>query len=229
MLAIRPRAATCGSANTSLRVIHRPEGQLAAEQLRQFRLAEPSRPARDCVVDLAGMAPPPGLAGQPLVRCQIRALHDAGEFAPEGIVDDTDGNPAIRRRKQAEGCEQRMTIARRLGNGSLHVVLIDHALAQAQHCIIHADIDKLAVARLLCVADSGDDGKGHHQAGEHIADAWPGFHRMIAVLSGHADEAAHGLGDDIVGRPVRIGAAAAARIAEATDRGIDEGGVDLGK
>ena len=50
---------------------------------------------------------------------------------------------------------------------------------------------------------------------------------MFAIGPGHAHQPAHGLRDDVIGRPVHIGAFAAARITEAADRGIDEGRIQF--
>ncbi len=57
----------------------------------------------------------------------------------------------------------------------------------------------------------------------------PAAQALAVGRAGHADEATHRLGDDVVGRQVRVRAGAGPRVAEAADGCIDETGIPLSK
>ena len=50
----------------------------------------------------------------------------------------------------------------------------------------------------------------------------PALHDVAVGGAGDRHEPAHGLGDDVVGRPVGVGAGAGAGVTEAADGGVDE-------
>jgi len=68
--------------------------------------------------------------------------------------------------------------------------------------------------------------KGAEQAGDGVRRAAADLGRVVRVGAGHAHPAPHGLGHDVEGRPVHVGALAAAPVAEAADRGVDQARID---
>ena len=101
------------------------------------------------------------------------------------------------------------------------------ALAHRQDGVDHADIDELAAAGLVGAQDGADDADGAHGGGHQVADAGADLHRRVLVGAGDRHDAAERLGHDVVGRPVGVGAAAGAPVAEAADGGVDQLGEAL--
>ncbi len=75
------------------------------------------------------------------------------------------------------------------------------------------------------MAHGSEDAEGEVKTGKDVADTGADLHRGLGIWAGDGDQAAHGLGDDVVGRPGAVGAQAGARVAEAAHGGVDQGGV----
>ncbi len=74
--------------------------------------------------------------------------------------------------------------------------------------------------------------RGHHSkrsqsAGIDVADRGAGFAAGAALRTRDRGQPAHALRNDVVRGPIRVRARAGARISEAANRGIDQGGIDF--
>lgn len=101
-------------------------------------------------------------------------------------------------------------------------VLVDDSLGQGQHAVDHADIDVLPLTGPLAVVEGARDALDGHDGREDVADARPDLRRSTLLGARDAHDAAHDLGDEVEGRPVGVETLAAAGIAEAADRGVDQ-------
>ena len=109
-------------------------------------------------------------------------------------------------------------------------VLKHDAFAQRQHGVGHGDIDELPAAGALRAPAGRCDPEREEHARDDVANARPDLGRRAARdRPGDAHDAAHGLRDGIVGRPLGIGAEPGARIAEAAQGRVHELGVALGE
>src|SRR4051794_6376538 len=79
------------------------------------------------------------------------------------------------------------------------------------------------------MADGGQDAHSQQDGREEVADARPGLDRLAVGGAGDAEEPANRLGDDVEGGPGDVGTFTGAGIAETTNGGVDEAGVDVGK
>ena len=115
-----------------------------------------------------------------------------------------------------------------LGPGNLVGVriLINDPFAERQNGVVHRDVDELPLTGFVGTIHRGHQSERRERSGQGIAHAGSDLRRRT-LRSGDAHHAAHRLRDDVVRRPVHVGALAGARIAETTDRRIDELRVDL--
>src|SRR2546428_5739898 len=106
-------------------------------------------------------------------------------------------------------------------------VEIDVVLAKAENGVVHGHVEELSFAGLRRVESGREDADRGESAGHDVADARSAAKAAAVRRSGHTDEAAHRLGDDIVGGPVGVGAGACAWVAETADGCVDKAGVSL--
>src|SRR5215467_11222846 len=120
-----------------------------------------------------------------------------------------------------------MTIAFRTRHFAPIAILVKHALAHGEHAIDHADVNILARPGALRPPYRRHDAERGHDRRDRIPNpgAYLGGGASIGPGDGH--DAAHGLRDHVIGGPVHIRACPGLRVAEATDRGIDDARVAL--
>ena len=204
------------------RVVHRADGDATGQPCDHLLSAQRARPALDHLGDERPVdGPPIGAAGARIVD-QIGPPHHVAKEPPLPSGRRSDGAVAVDRRVQLERSERRV-----LGPPwRLHLagvgVAVGERLAERHHGIGHGDIDELPVACGPGVVQRTEHTDRAHRRRIEVADARAGRHQLPAGLAGVADEAAHGLGHDVEGRPAGVGALAGAGIAEAADGGVDE-------
>ena len=101
------------------------------------------------------------------------------------------------------------------------VVLGDQVLHDREHALVEGGVDHLAPARPFPVVQGHHDADDGVQGGQAVADGDAGPGRRAVGLAGDIAQAAHGLADESVAGPLRIGAG----LAEARHPGHDQPGV----
>ena len=82
----------------------------------------------------------------------------------------------------------------------------------------HRDVDVLALAGQMPVADRGEDRDRRVHSGHEVGDRDAHLHRLTVRRSGDAHDPAHRLDEGVVGGPRRVGSG----MAEAGHRAVDE-------
>src|SRR5688500_7661865 len=123
--------------------------------------------------------------------------------------------------------ELRVAVAGRLRDRPGIRVPVNRRLTERGNGVVHRHVEELALAGALCVQQCTDDSERGHRARVEIADAGADFEDLALVRTSHADNATHGLRDDIVGGPLGIWAFPGPRVAEAPDSGVDQPRVSL--
>ena len=181
---------------------HRSEWDLSTEHLGDLSLGSRRRPRRDQPFDF--LAAIETIAGERIARIlrQFRLPDRAHEQSPELVVRTPDRNPTVPGRKQSIGTQQRMAVA--LGSRRDPIIgeLEHRPLAGGEHAIDHGDIDELTVSRRARPMQRRQDTERALHRRDEITDAGADFgRRPTRYRRGDCDNAAHRLGDDVVGRP----------------------------
>src|SRR5437867_11326317 len=162
------------------------------------------------------------VARKALVFPELRPADDLTQQAPVLVCRGGDGDLAVFGIEDIEWAEEGMGGPERAGVLAAVGVEIDVVLAEAENGVVHGHVEELALPCLAGVDHGGEDADGGERAGHDVADAWAAAKAAAPERAGHADEAAHRLGDDVVGGPVGVGAGAGARDDETTDRCVDQ-------
>ena len=188
-------------------VVDRRERHLAAEMRQQLLLGALAGEGRDGGDDLVLVGAAVLHGGEPRIGAHLGPADQAAQDRPVRVGMGGDGDVAVLGREHAERAEQGMVVAFRHRHAAGVGMLVHDALAHRQDGVDHADIDELALAGLVGAQDGADDADGAHGGGHQVADAGADLHRRVLVGTGDRHDAAEGLGHDVVGRPVGVGAA----------------------
>ena len=146
--------------------------------------------------------------------------HGRGGVDEVGVIVRAAGRAGIEVGRRQRG----QPVARARGR-DVAVVVPHHADAgQVDDCVLHGDLDPLALARLVALEQGGQDPHGAVHPGSGIADGRTGPQRRRIRGAGHAHRPARGLRDHVEAleagiRPVR---------AEPLDLGVHQPRVDGG-
>lgn len=102
---------------------------------------------------------------------------------------------------------------------------VDHDLGDREHGVGHGDVDVLALPGALGVPQRGEDAERGEQSRNGISHTGSHPDGVRGVGPGDGHQTAHGLRDDVEGRPVPVGAVPARLVAEAANRGVDQAGI----
>ena len=122
------------------------------------------------------------------------------------------------------GAERRDDVGR--GQAVLHAqrVVVQRHVGQGHHGVVHGNVDVLADAIAIAMAQRGQHADHHVQAGGSVAQRAGGAdHRRLVRLALEVVETGHGLDHRREGRPLRIRRLAVR--SEAADGGVDHLGM----
>ena len=160
---------------------------------------------------------------------QVRRVDAGRQDLKEFVLMGGDRHEAVGGREHAERTQERMVVALGPGPQPLHGMLPHHALTHGEYRVNHGHVDKLAHAGASGVMYGGQHAKPQHDARHDVADPRAHLGGGRGIGSGYRHDAAHGLGNDVVCRPVLVGGVACAPIAKATQCAVDQARIDLAK
>ena len=207
--------------------IQRTARHLATQQPRHLVLGPRSSPSGNRGIDHGLVGHPRLEGGGARILKEIVAFHGSAQSLPMLRPRRGDGHATVVSRIDAERRQVRMARPSGTERPAPHAVVHEQRLAEKRHGVIHAHIDKLPYASAPRLMHGSDHAEGHQGAGIQVADAGAG--RIATGLARgrrrtvDVGEATHALGNDVEGRPIRIGALASAPVAEATHCAIDDG------
>ena len=168
------------------------------------------------VGDAAGIAGPLRRGIQP---------DDGAETLELGVIADRQDDPAIAHRYGVIGRDIGVAVAHAFrgfaGGEIIHRLIGQHA----GHAVQQRHVDMLAPPALVALGQGGLDGDGAVEPGEDIGEGDAHFLRRAVWLAGQVHDPAHRLDDEVIARPVGIGAG----LAETGDRAIDQAWVEGGQ
>src|ERR1700687_5334498 len=99
---------------------------------------------------------------------------------------------------------------------------MNDALADGEDRVDHRDVDELPAARLPRAQHRRQNADRKVEGRDGVADAGTDLRWMPSIGPRNAHHPAHGLGNDVVGRPISIGTGAGAWVAESANSTIDK-------
>src|SRR5690606_4666634 len=154
---------------------------------------------------------------------QFRPLDELGEDPPELVPRNAQADVAVLGLEQPEGTEQGMAVSFWPGYLAGSAELIHQALTDCQYAVDHTDIDILAFTGTLGSPARTRDPEGQEHRRGDVSYAGTDLRRRTARhRTGNAHDAAHSLGNGIVGGPVDVMTLAAPLVAESAQACVDQ-------
>ncbi len=162
------------------------------------------RPPSDRGVDLVAVAPPVGDRGEALQPLgPVEQLRDPLELR---VVHADDGDPAVEGRHAVERGAPRIAVADPLGQ-ALVLVHVEGLVPQdRQQAVEHGDVDVLAEAVVVALAQGRQDPHGGEHGGDLVADGRSDLGGRPVGEPGLGHEAADRLDGEVHRRSVAVGA-----------------------
>ena len=184
-------------------------------------------PATDGFLDHVSVADSAPVGAGALVGDQITTPDQIAQQSPMRFGGSGDHTMAVGSGEHVVGADAVYRVAHR-PHRATHVGIHHLAgLRHGHHGVDHGHIEKLAYTGVAGSMHRRQQSEGSHQPRYGVPDGGPDLHHVGLVGAGGGHHPAHGLGDEVICGPLRIGAGRHPGVPEAADGGVDQLGIAL--